>query len=64
MHKHDEERTIIQHANGFPMIKTTVFEKTNDHYVFSSQCEQVFTQRFQVRGIGHLLLNMIQEEGQ
>jgi hypothetical protein len=27
MHEHDEERTIIQHANGFPMIKTTVFEK-------------------------------------
>jgi hypothetical protein len=27
MHEHDEERTVIQHANGFPMIKTTVFEK-------------------------------------
>jgi hypothetical protein len=24
------------------MIKTTVFEKTNDRYVFQSQCEQVF----------------------
>jgi hypothetical protein len=24
------------------MIKTTVFEKTNDRYVFPSQCEQVF----------------------
>jgi hypothetical protein len=42
MHEHDEERTIIQNANGFPMIKTTVFEKTNDRYVFPSQCEQVF----------------------
>jgi hypothetical protein len=42
MHEHDEERTIIQHANGFPMIKTTVFEKENDRYVFPSQCEQVF----------------------
>jgi hypothetical protein len=42
MHQHDEERTVIQHANRFPMIKTPVFEKTNDHYVFPSQCEQVF----------------------
>jgi hypothetical protein len=42
MHEHDEERTVIQHANGFSMIKTTVFEKTNDRYVFPSQCEQVF----------------------
>jgi hypothetical protein len=33
---------VIQHANGFPMIKTTVFEKENDRYVFPSQCEQVF----------------------
>jgi hypothetical protein len=42
MHEHDEERTVIQHANGFSMIKTTMFEKTNDRYVFPSQCEQVF----------------------
>jgi hypothetical protein len=42
MHEHDEERTVIQHANGFPMIKTMVFEKENDRYVFPSQCEQVF----------------------
>jgi hypothetical protein len=42
MHEHDEEKNIIQHTNGFPMIKTTVFEKTNDRYVFPSQCEQVF----------------------
>jgi hypothetical protein len=42
MHEHDEERTVIKHANGFPMIKTTTFEKTNDRYVFPSQCEQFF----------------------
>jgi hypothetical protein len=42
MHEHDKEITIIQHANGFSMIKTTVFEKENDHYVFPSQYEQVF----------------------
>jgi hypothetical protein len=42
MHEHDEERTVIQHAIGFPMIKTTFLEKENDRYVFPSQCEQVF----------------------
>jgi hypothetical protein len=42
MHERDEERTIFQHANGFPMIKTTVFERGHDRYVFPSQCEQVF----------------------
>jgi hypothetical protein len=42
MHEHDEERTVIRHANGFSMIKTMVFEKANHRYVFSSQCEQVF----------------------
>jgi hypothetical protein len=42
MHDNDEERTIIEHPNGFQMIKTMIFEKENDHYVFLSQCEQVF----------------------
>jgi hypothetical protein len=43
MHEHDEERTIIQHANGFPIIKTMMFERGHDRsYVFPSQCEQVF----------------------
>jgi hypothetical protein len=42
MHEHDEEITVIQHAQEFPMIKTMVFEKANDRYVFPSQCEQVF----------------------
>ena len=42
MHEHDEERTVIQHANGFPMIKTTMFERGHDRYVFPSQCEHVF----------------------
>jgi hypothetical protein len=42
MHEHDYERTIIQHAHGFMMIKKIVFEKTNDRYVFAGQCEQVF----------------------
>jgi hypothetical protein len=42
MHEHDEERIVIQHANGFPMIKTTMFERGHDRYVFPSQREQVF----------------------
>jgi hypothetical protein len=42
MHECDEERTVIQHANIFPMIKTTLFERGHDRYVFPSQCEQVF----------------------
>jgi hypothetical protein len=42
MHEHDEERTVIQHANRFSMIKTTMFERGDDRYVFLSQCEQVF----------------------
>jgi hypothetical protein len=42
MNEHDDERTIIQCANGFPMIKTMVFEGQNDLYVFRSQCESIF----------------------
>jgi len=42
MHEHDEERTVIKHANIFLMMKTPFFEKSNDPYVFPSQCEQVF----------------------
>ena len=42
MHERDEETTVIQHANGFSMIKTTMFERGHDHYVFPRQCEQVF----------------------
>jgi hypothetical protein len=42
IHKRDEERTVIKHVNRFPMIKTTVFERGHDRYVFPSQCEHVF----------------------
>jgi hypothetical protein len=42
MHECSEERTVIQHANEFPMIKTIVFERGHDRYVFPSQCEHVF----------------------
>jgi hypothetical protein len=41
MHERDEERTVIQHANGFPMIKTMMFERGHDHYVFPRQYEFV-----------------------
>ena len=42
MHERDQEIIVTQHANGFPMIKTMMFERGHDHYVFPSQCEQVF----------------------
>ena len=42
MHERDEESTVIQHANGFPMIKKIVFERGCDRYVFPNQCEHVF----------------------
>jgi hypothetical protein len=42
MHERDEERTVIQHAKGFPMIKKMMFERGHDRYVFPRQCEQVF----------------------
>ena len=42
MHECDEERTVIQHDNGFPMIKTMMFERGHDRYVYPRQCEQVF----------------------
>jgi hypothetical protein len=42
MDERDEERTIIQHANRFPMIKTTVFERGHYFYVFPRQCKHVF----------------------
>ena len=64
MHEHDEERTVIQHANVFPIIKTKVFEKENDRYVFPSQCEQVFYSKVPGKRDWSLLLDMIQEEGQ
>jgi hypothetical protein len=39
MHEHDEEIIVIKHANGFPMIKTMMFERGHDHYLLTSQCE-------------------------
>ena len=42
MHERDEERNVIQHDNVFPMIKTMVFERGHDRYVFPRQCEHVF----------------------
>jgi hypothetical protein len=64
MHERDEERNVIQHANEFPMIRKTVLEKKMTAMFFQVNVNKFFTQRFQVRGIHHLLLDMIQEEGQ
>ena len=35
-------KELLFNANGFPMIKTTMFERGHDRYVFPSQCEHVF----------------------
>ena len=35
-------RTIIEHDNGFTMVKTRLFESGTEPYVLPSQCEQVF----------------------
>jgi hypothetical protein len=51
MHEHDEEITVIQHTNGFPMIKTTIFEKKMTSMFFQVNVNKSFTKRFQVRGI-------------
>ena len=42
MNVRDDDKTFIQHENGFPMVKTSQFEAGKDRYVFPSQCEQVF----------------------
>jgi hypothetical protein len=39
MHERDEEINVIQHANRFPMIKTTTFERGQDRDVFPRQYE-------------------------
>ena len=38
----DDDITLIQNENGFPMVKTSQFEAGKYRYVFQSQCEQVF----------------------
>ena len=43
LNQNDPNRTIIEHASGFTMIKTRSFEPVRDKpYVLPSQCEQVF----------------------
>ena len=64
MNVHDDDIILIQQENGFPMVKTSHFEAGKDHYVFPSQCEQVFDSEVLGENDGHLLLDMIQEEGQ
>ena len=42
LNKHDTDRTIIEHDNGFTMVNTRSFEPGIDPYVLPSQCEHVF----------------------
>ena len=39
MNKHDLERTLIEHANGFTMVNTREIEPGIEPYVLPSQCE-------------------------
>ena len=64
MHQHDEERSVIQHDKEFLMMKQQYLKKQIIAMFFQANVNKYFTQRFQVRGIGHFLLDMIQEEGQ
>jgi hypothetical protein len=64
MHELDPERTVIEHDNGFTMDNTRVFEPSTKPYVLPSQCEQVFYSGYLVKQVGHMLLDMIQEEDQ
>jgi hypothetical protein len=64
MHENDEEKTIIQHDNRFLLIKQQFLKYQITTMFFQVNVRKSFTQSFQVRGIGHLLLDMIQEEGQ
>ena len=61
LNENDPERTVIEHDNGFTMVNTRLIERAgNEPYVLPSQCEQVF---YSEVWVGHLLLDMIQEEG-
>ena len=42
MNVRDDEKNLIQHDNGFLMVKKSQFEVGKDLYIFPSQCEQAF----------------------
>ena len=48
----------------FQWLKQWFLKKQMTAMFFQDNVNKSFNQRFQVRGIGHLLLDMIQEEGQ
>ena len=62
MNECDLERTIIHHANRFTMVNSRLFELEIDRYVLPSQSKHVFYSKAPGRGVGHLFLDMIQEE--
>jgi hypothetical protein len=50
MNKHDPDRTVNQHANGFIMVNTRNVEIGLEPHVFPSQCEHVFYSEVPGRG--------------
>jgi hypothetical protein len=63
MNERDPERTIIEHDNGFTMVNTRTLERVLSFMFFQANVSRSFTQMFQVKWDGHMLLDMIQEEG-
>ena len=58
MNECDPERNVIEHANGFTMVNTRV----QSLMFFQVNVSKSFTQRYQVKQVGHTLLDTIQEE--
>ena len=42
MNERDLDKIVIEHANGFFMINTSLFELGTQPFVLPNQCEQVF----------------------
>ena len=62
MNERGPGRTVIKHANGFTMVNTRELEPSIEPLFFQINVSSSFTQRFQVKKVGHTLLDMIREE--
>ena len=63
MHEHDPKRTVIEHDNGFTMVNGHL-NRVQSLMFFQVNVSKSFTQRYQVKQVGHTLLYTIQEEDQ
>ena len=64
MNEHDPNRTIILHDNGFTMVSSHHLSQEHIVMFFQDNVNKSFTHRFEVEQVDHLLLDMLQEEGQ